>query len=287
MRNDRELLLVAFTAFLAGVVFTLFVLLFGYLKDWPDRLVVLGVLTVLTTVSLAASVLVTRKRSDQGESATPQAAVSRGGSTPSKDPTLPVASAVTLPPNATGSSNPQGRKPEPRWEPPPARVEGARKGGNSVASSPRSTTMETLPPSTRRETEPVGYLEGESVAGASMYSVVDPGRLVEIWESYRRKGEGKFSAQGLQQRIAAAGITADVLPGEQFGAGDNVLAVDFRVGGPLYLLPNFHKPVRTVSPWFQPLGPESRTAVIQRLIRPATARRSESGLDLETKGEIE
>lgn len=127
--------------------------------------------------------------------------------------------------------------------------------------------------------------DSESPTTVALTSHAD--RLVEVWQTYHRNGDGKFNANGLRRFLESAGINAEVLAGERVEAGDNVLAVDIRDGrGSLYLLPNFNKPAIALSTWFQIPGSGSRAAVIQRLIRPATARRVGSRINVESRGEV-
>ncbi len=119
-------------------------------------------------------------------------------------------------------------------------------------------------------------------------SKVDPSRLIDIWNVYYSKGDGKFNATGLRRQLENAGIDAEVIPGDRLGGGDNILAVDLLDhGGVLYLLPNFTKSPRAIEDWFRATDSGSRMARIQRLVSPATARKSGGSITLILKGEVE
>lgn len=296
MRTEREPLLAALTGFFLGVFTTLAVIEFE--SSWISRIVILVMLAMLAAAAFAAFLFIKRQRA--------------GGDAPASQGAWKHADASAPEPVSGVAGGPAARPPAPKstpeWHNP--RAEPQRDTTPPGPRGPRSVHHTETPPSSpsrttgpaammgnssprRRENDSVYYPEEESFATEPSstptisYISADPNRLVEVWESYRKKGDGRFNVSGLRQRLEAAGIAAEVVAGEHVGAGDCLLAIDFRGGGPLYLLPNFNKPARTVSQWFQALGSESRTAVIQRLIRPATARRSGGGLTVETKGEIE
>jgi hypothetical protein len=133
-----------------------------------------------------------------------------------------------------------------------------------------------------------GYLRLEDPRKSVSPGFAGAEQLSEVWDSYFRNGDGRFNAKGLQRQLESAGISAEVILGEQLKAGDSLLGVDFKDGsGLLYLLPNFGKPARAVEEWFQNISTGSRVARIQRLLRPATACRKGGTIYLETKGEVE
>lgn len=281
MRNEREPLLAALSGFLVGVLFTLVVVEFIESTKLPYQLAILVALAMIAAVAIASFLLFPRRQL----SSTSAMATSRE---------LPVSTSPSIEynPAPTGAQVIQTGVASAS----PERSD-RRRGMRSSSPQPHPgrpvvTTLET-PLSDKKENYSVWHLEEEDLpsepvpARAASYVTADSGGLVEVWESYRKLGDGTFTVSGLRQRLEAAGIKAEVVSGEQMGVGDCLLAVDFRRGGPLYLVPDFNKSAWTVSQWFQALGSASRTAVIQRLIRPATARRSGGGLTVETKGEIE
>ena len=112
--------------------------------------------------------------------------------------------------------------------------------------------------------------------------------LIDVWETYLSHGDGRFNAKGLQRQLEEKGISASVIPGEHLEAGDRVLGVALPSWGDIvYLLPNFTKPPRAVSDWFESKGSESRRATIQRLVEPAAGRRSSRGWEIQKKGVVE
>jgi hypothetical protein len=112
--------------------------------------------------------------------------------------------------------------------------------------------------------------------------------LVRAWTRYFDDGDGRFTAAGLQQEIDREGLTqARALPGDRFGAGDDVLVVTFDGRSEIYLLPNFITSVFALSSFFEAPKGLPRDANVRRLVRPAVGRRSGSGFTIVTKGVIE
>jgi hypothetical protein len=111
--------------------------------------------------------------------------------------------------------------------------------------------------------------------------------LIAAWQAYLERGDGRFTPIGLQRCLDEAGIAARVVPPEVAPLGPDVLAVEDQVTGQVYLLPNFNATVRALEAWFQPAGPRSLTARVQRLLRPAQLRRAGGELTLAEPGAIE
>lgn len=279
MRSDRGSFLLGLAGFLAGVFFTLFITEFLGPKaaaSWLERKLLLLVLLLLFIAVLRAYAMLARTAASAGSS------VATG------------ADWETVPRKEATAALPQGDQGGRR------EVNGGRSEIRDGARNLREPLEAPLP---ARRLEPAITSPARIPQGSSGYQVSDqssevktpsenksahPGRLIEIWERYYREGDGKFNAGGLRRQMEEAGITADVIPGDRIGAGESLLAIDLHDGtNLLYLLPNFGKPVRAVDNWFQSVGGESRVARIQRLLRPATARRAAAGIVLETKGEVE
>ncbi|HEV3458841.1 MAG TPA: hypothetical protein VHG32_20000 [Thermoanaerobaculia bacterium] len=113
-----------------------------------------------------------------------------------------------------------------------------------------------------------------------------PEHLVEVWQSYLEKGDGRFDAKGLRRHLEAVGLSAPVTIDDSLG--ESVLGVD-PGDGQVYLLPHFDSTPNEVAGWFQQgSSTASRLARIQRLVRVAVARRAAGGrLELLRKGAVE
>ncbi len=115
-----------------------------------------------------------------------------------------------------------------------------------------------------------------------------PGVAVELWNLFLREGNGLFLAPGLERLITRLGVSARAVEGSALGLSDRVLGLEPQDGsGKVLLLPSFRHAPRAVSEWFDAPATGNRQALIRRLLRPALARRGESGLQLFQRGRVE
>lgn len=158
--------------------------------------------------------------------------------------------------------------------------------------APQSPQPVALPPmcdSAPTEVE-APSLDGPSVdAPTPEFRSASADRLADVWETYLREGDGRFTAVGLQSQLDAAGVSGRVVPGVALGTGELTLAVDFGDGsGRLYLLPHINATLRALDDWFHATNSGgSRLARISRLIEPAVVCRSAGGGNLLKKGLVE
>ena len=104
-----------------------------------------------------------------------------------------------------------------------------------------------------------------------------PGDLLAAWDDYRRDGDGHFNRRGLQEVLDDLGLAATVSGGERIGARGAVLIVETPSGAPdFYMLPSFNKSPRAVADWFDDNGDGALTGRMQRLIRLARGRWTET-----------
>lgn len=277
MRSNREGILAGLAGFLIGVLFTLVVHDFASraISALERRLILLALFVLASAILTLYFKLLGAVEPAMG-SRIPSGVDREGHVPPNSASTMPAALPVQrrdeTTPHVGGVSF---KQPEIRTTP------GAIRGMSVPAPRAQHTSNAPEPPLYENsELLAPEYVNNTGSAGAD--------RLPDIWESYFRNGDGKFNATGLKRQLEASGIAADVIPGEHLSLGDSLLGVDFKdKKGLLYLLPNFSKPARAVEDWFQTIGTGSRLARIQRLIRPATARRKGGELILEAKGEVE
>ncbi len=296
MRSGREPLLPALAGFLVGVFFTLAVIQFeatfqmgkatttasspSPLAHWTGNAERYTMLTILLTLAVTAIVAYLR--------------LARDASTTTLEKSIEGAVKENSPPRTVLGPGRPSTSPLPREAQHRDQTE-TNRGGSREKEKPRP--QPSAPNGTR---QPTPLLTRETREASSQFPVTDYGQsisptstssysdgLVEVWDNYYRKGDGRFNVKGLQRHLEEARISAEVLGGDQIGAGENLLIVDFRDGGPLHILPNFSKPTRALETWFQTLGSGARTALIQRLVRPATARRRGGQIVLENRGEVE
>ena len=154
--------------------------------------------------------------------------------------------------------------------------QGSRTGAAQEPHRPIAST--THADALHRGTPDAGDRYGEALRA-------EPNRLIEVWESYWRHGDGHFNAPGLRRHLHEAGVMGEVVLDQRFG--DRVLAVELDDSGLLYLLPNFAKPPRAVAEWFDAIGTSSRLARIGRLHAPARVRRVAGGIEVIQKGAVE
>ena len=280
MRHNRETVLLASWVFLAGMLVPLVIH-----ELWGGTLGTLGRdLVLMTLLLLVATAFVLWWRLSRGEAGV-------------------RLSQTTMTLEEWNLKNPAGRDSAPEPPSPKGIVEArehrgtgpridaaplAGGGRQPVASAAPQPTRDPNPPAPR---PPAAPFQTQSDSWDDSYTAstfkADASRLIEIWDGYCRSG-ARFNDAGLLRHIETAGLQAEVIPGNQFGGGESVLAVDLKDGsGILYLLPDFAKPPRAIEEWFQSRDSGSRMARIQRLVRPATARRSGGRINLESKGEVE
>jgi hypothetical protein len=188
------------------------------------------------------------------------------GETPARPPVPPPVSppAIAAPPppdEAAGAASPT-----------PAEVPGDEGGGW------RDEYPEAPPPART----PAGGREAASSLGPLRE------QLAEVWLACLRDGEGQFAAPALRRALLAAGLGGQVLDDAPAG---NLFAVDPRRGAGdrrVLLLPLPGVTARAVAEWFScPASGGSRLARIQRVVRPAVARRGAAGWELLEKGVVE
>jgi hypothetical protein len=277
MRPGRENLVVAAGAFLFGMLVTLVA---GELWSEPlkpaTRWLALGLIFLLAVaVNVLGWWLSGRAAGNSGKTTT----LEEWG----KEHTAKNEN-VTEPPAPKESRGGGAREPE-RTNPQPVPPAGWSQPTPSPVPRPvRNPVPPATPASPTALQTPDGFGGASWTEGASR---ADSSRLVDVWEVYLKSGS-RFNEAGLRRQLSASQIDAEVIPGSQFGGGDIVHAVDLKDGsGILYLLPDFAKPPRALEEWFHSRDSGSRMARIQRLVRPATARRSGGRINLESKGEIE
>lgn len=113
-------------------------------------------------------------------------------------------------------------------------------------------------------------------------------RLVRAWTRYFDEGDGRFTAAGLQWVLEQEGLgRARALPGDHFGAGDDVVAVTFDDGGEIFFLPSFSTSVHALSNRFEIGKGMARDANVRRLVRPAVGRGGRAGFEIVAKGAVE
>jgi hypothetical protein len=166
-------------------------------------------------------------------------------------------------------------------------VSASNSTGGPTASPPRRI-IETQPKPLRGVETPSRPEHAPSAEGGAPPPVDAAMDLVRAWTRYFDDGDGRFTAAGLQQELDREGLTkARALPGNRFGASDDVLAVTFDGRSEIYLLPNFTTSVFALSSCFEAPKALPRDANVRRLVRPAVGRRSGSGFTIEAKGVIE
>jgi len=282
MRSHREPLLSALAGLLVGIFATLSVIGFQATftgKAQPafpwERYGILTALLLLAVAAIAAYLKLARSSAPESDAGAPEPEERR------KDGPAPKANE----PAAREAFDKDRRN-----EKEPARGGKPAPGSGRVPIPPPSRELRQPPPppvrDARNSARPVRDESPEPPA--PVFPPPHSGHLVEVWDSYYKNGNGRFDVNGLRRCLETAGVNAEVLPGDQIEAGDNVLIVDLRDGsGQLHILPSFEKPVRTLEEWFHPLGSGDRTALPQRLIRPAMARRWNGRITFESKGEVE
>jgi hypothetical protein len=303
MRSGREPLLPALAGFLVGVLFTLAVIQFESTfqlsnnqhgsggspgaasslasVQWTGNAERYTTLTIL--LALAITSIVAYLRFAKAASTTTLEKAFEG--TTNESPSYRSSPGA----DKTPASPPPPREGQRRDQVDPSRGGNPDKGRSRSELSTPYGSRQPNPTFARDSREPsqspvIDYDRSTPPQSTSSY----PNGLVEVWDSYFKKGDGRFNIKGLQKALEEAQIPAEVLGGEQMSAGENLLIVDFRDGsGLLHILPNFSKPTRALETWFHPLGSGARTALIQRLVRPATARRKGGQIVLENRGEIE
>jgi hypothetical protein len=281
MRSHREPLLSALAGLLVGIFATLSVV--GFQETFRDktqptlvweRYGILTALLLLAVAAIAVYLKLARSSASESDAGAPEPEERR------KDgPTLKVKESAAR----------EAFDKDRRNEKEPARGDKPAPGsGRAPTPPPSRESRQPLPPPVREARNSARPVSDESPEPpAPPLAPVHSGRLVEIWDSYYKNGNGRFDINGLRRSLETGAVKADVLSGDQLAAGDNVLIVDLRDGsGQLHVLPNFTKPVRALEEWFQPLGSGDRTAIPQKLIRPATARRWGGSITLESKGEV-
>lgn len=107
----------------------------------------------------------------------------------------------------------------------------------------------------------------------------EPADLIEVWEAYRREGDGHFTAQGLQHLLDARNLTATVRQNEHVGAWDCVLVVETLSRRPeFYVVPSFTKSPRKVSKWFDDHSDGALNGRVEKVLEIAKGRWTESGV---------
>lgn len=286
MRRRFDLAVVALSGVMLGSALTLLVVqVWGSAPGVRRPLIVAGLLVTALAI-LVVWVLLVRKLAGEEESdetsglrfdsRTLPTEFERGKAQPAAPALPPPTISRPSPSPQRGSAQAGRREDRSGW------ISGPRdeEGPAFVAEERQAKLPSPDPPFDRGEASP-----SESSSGSS---ALRPSQLVEVWDIYQREGGGGFNAGGLSRQLEKAGLSAEVLPGDRFRAGDLVLGVDPRdSSGVIYLLPNFGKPPRLLDAWFRLSAGDSRFARIQRLLRPAVVRRKGGELVVDSKGEIE
>ena len=127
------------------------------------------------------------------------------------------------------------------------------------------------------QSEPLGKNAGRNES--LMLAEPAPADLIEVWEAYRREGDGHFTAQGLQHQLDVRNLTATVREIEQVGARDCVLVVETPSRRPdFYVVPSFTKSPRKVSKWFDDHSDRALNGRIEKVLEIAKGRWTESGV---------
>lgn len=115
-----------------------------------------------------------------------------------------------------------------------------------------------------------------------------PTEIAQVWNRYLEVGNGQFNTKGLQEFLGSAGIRADVLPPDDLvGMGNPVLGISEPGSRErVFLLPDFTRPPKAVSSWFD-LDSEIRNSTrMNRLVRVAELRRRGERYELQ-RGTLE
>lgn len=285
---DSRILLACLSGMVAGVLMTLAAVYFAKLDSygWGRVLVLLALCGLLTVILFAQAWAFRQSGSKERGSSEAAPEVSDSEVTPSR-PSVPNRSSYR---EKSEAALPQSKLlPIVRtqdWEEKQAPATRAEVPGASP-----STRLEAHGGVTGTAHNWVGR---EAIGGSgvevpiSTYSSTSVERLVEVWHEYFQNGDGSFNSHGLKRRLEAAGLHSRVLPGDELGAGDALLAVESGDGsGRLFLLPSFKRTPRSVSEWFHYNDAVSRVAKIQRLVKPGVGRKTNRGLVIEQKGAVE
>lgn len=127
------------------------------------------------------------------------------------------------------------------------------------------------------QSQPLGKNAGRN--DSFMLAEPAPADLIEVWEAYRREGDGHFTVQGLQDQLDVRNLTATVRENEQVGARDCVLVVETpsrRLD--FYVVPSFTKSPRKVSKWFYDHSDGALNGRIEKVLEIAKGRWTESGV---------
>lgn len=127
------------------------------------------------------------------------------------------------------------------------------------------------------ETQPLAEHTGHN--DLDVLAEPEPADLIEVWETYRREGDGHFTAKGFQDQLDARNLTAAVRENEQVGPRDCVLVVETPSRRPyFYVVPSFTKSPRKVSHWFDDRSDGALNGKIERVLEIAKGRWTESGV---------
>ena len=75
--------------------------------------------------------------------------------------------------------------------------------------------------------------------------------LIQVWDTYRREGDGHFTKRGLQKQLDDMEFQATVSADNRVGSSDCLLVVQTESQGPgFFVLPSFAKSPRAVRRWF-------------------------------------
>lgn len=160
---------------------------------------------------------------------------------------------------------------------PPATHQKDRRGGHHRRRSDR--TSRNQGPSSRTPTRILPPTSSDQPSSTQP----GPNRLIDVWEAYLEKGDGHFNASGLQNQLTEEGVTGRAISGQDLGADDSILGVDFD-DGLIYLLPNFSKSPRAVEKWFDDRTGGTLIARIKRVDELAVVLKTAIGIEVKSRG---
>ena len=267
-------------SYLLGVATSLVSTQFSSYDDvWKGVIALLVV--ALASASLTAGLILIRRREGlQRSGSSDKADVSVRGE-------IPASPGTQLAGNG-GTRSPRERPMAGRGEPEKRATHDAVDRRVSSDRPTRQVSVSERPgpkPGTRNERR-----QGPSVkVSPPADSPVEPqaSDLIQVWDTYRREGDGHFTKRGLQKQLDDMEFQATVSADDRVGSSDCLLVVQTESQGPgFFVLPSFAKSPRAVRRWFADRSDGALNRTIHQVAEVAEGRWTRKGSEVANMGVV-
>lgn len=266
--------------YLLGLATSLLSTRFSSFDDlWKGVIVLLVV--ALAAVSLTAGLILIRSREG----------LQRSGSSGKAD--VAVRGETAASPGTQLAGN--GGSRSPREHPKVGREEPEKRATHDAMDRRVSSNRPTRQVSVSERPGPMPGTSNERRQGPSVKvsppadSPVEPqaSDLIQVWDTYRREGDGHFTKRGLQKQLDDMEFQATVSADVRVGSSECLLVVQTESQGPaFFVLPSFAKSPRAVQRWFADRSDGALNRTIHQVAEVAEGRWTRKGAEVANLGVV-